>query len=95
MGVNGAYNIVEGNVTAYNTVRVRVVAEYCSYRCIGYGPWYRGLTYAPWLAFPIRPWLLPSGRPRSDGPSWFWPRQSEKSGEQGFCVPWSAMRGQS
>ena len=40
MGVNGAYNIVEGNVGAYNTVRVRVVAEYCT----GYGPWYRGLT---------------------------------------------------
>ena len=33
MGVNGAYNTVEGNVGAYNTVRVRVVAEYC----IGYG----------------------------------------------------------
>ncbi|XP_066334109.1 BURP domain-containing protein 9-like [Miscanthus floridulus] len=28
MGVNGAYNTVEGNVGAYNTVRVRVVVEY-------------------------------------------------------------------
>ena len=40
MGVNGAYNIVEGNVGAYNTVRVRVDAEYCT----GYGPWYLDLT---------------------------------------------------
>ena len=34
MGVNDAYNTVEGNVGAYNTVRVRVVAEYYT----GYGP---------------------------------------------------------
>ena len=29
MGVDGAYNTVEGNVGAYNTVCVRAVAEYC------------------------------------------------------------------
>ena len=59
MGVNGAHNTIEENVGAYNTVCVRVVAEYHSYRHTGYGPWYRGLTCAPWLAFPIRP-LIPS-----------------------------------
>ena len=53
----GAYNTVEGNVDAYNTVCVRVVAEYCT----GYGPWYRGLTCAPWLAFSVSP-LVPSER---------------------------------
>ena len=47
MGVNGAYNTVEGNVSAYNTVRVRVVAEYCT----GYGPWYRGLTLCALACF--------------------------------------------
>ena len=51
----GAYNTIEENVGAYNTICVRVVAEYCSYRCTGYGSWYRGLTYAPWLAFSVRP----------------------------------------
>jgi len=56
---NGAYNTVEENIGAYNTVYVRVVAEYCSYRCIGYSPWYCGLTYTSWLAFSVCPWLLP------------------------------------
>ena len=32
MGVNGAHNTIEENVSAYNTVCVRAVAEYCSYR---------------------------------------------------------------
>ena len=68
MGVNGAhntvegnvgaYNTIEGNVGAYNTICVRAVAEYCSCRRIGYGPWYSGLTCAPWLAFSVRPLVL-------------------------------------
>ena len=37
-GFNGAYNTVEENVGAYNTVCVRAVVEYCSYRCTGYSP---------------------------------------------------------
>ena len=70
MGVNGTHNTVEGNVGAYNTVCVMVVVEYCSYRRTGYGPWYRGLTCAPWLAFSIRPLVLserasPVGWPQS------------------------------
>ena len=47
MGVNGAHNTVEADVGAYNTVYVRAVVEYCPYRQIGYGRWYRGLTCAP------------------------------------------------
>ena len=35
---NGAYNTVEINVGAYNTVCVRAVVEHCSRRCTGYGP---------------------------------------------------------
>ena len=69
MGVNGAHNTIEGNVGAYNTVCVRTVTEYCSYRCSGYGPWYRGLICAPYLAFSIFPWSFPSGRPWLVGPS--------------------------
>jgi len=39
-------------------------------------------------AFSVRPWSLPSGRLRSDGPSRPWPRQSEKSGKQAsYGVP--------
>ena len=34
---------------------------------------------------PLVPWSFSSGRPRSDGLSRLWLRQSEKSGEQGFC----------
>ena len=47
MGVNGAYNTIEGNVGAYNTVSVRIVVEYYFYRRTGYGPWYHGLTCVP------------------------------------------------
>ena len=70
MGVNGAHNTVEGNVGAYNTVCVRAVAEYYSCRHIGYGPWYHGLTCAPWLAFSVCPLVLserasPVGWPQS------------------------------
>ena len=35
---NGTYNTVDINVGAYNIVCVRVVEEYCSRRCTGYGP---------------------------------------------------------
>ena len=58
MGVNGAHNTVEENVGTYNTVRVWEVVEYCFCRCIGYGPWYRGLTCAPCLAFFVRSLVL-------------------------------------
>ena len=61
MGVDGTHNTIEGNVDAYNTVCVRAVAEYCSYRCTGYGSRYRGLTCAPCLAFSVHS-LVPSGR---------------------------------
>ena len=59
------------NIDAYNTVYVREVAEYCSYRRTGYGPWYHGLTCAPWLAFSVRP-LVPSGRASLVG----WPQSA-------------------
>ena len=71
MGVNDAHNTVEGNVGAYNTVCVRAVVEYCSCRRIGYGPWYHGLTCAPWLAFSVRP-LVPSERASPVG----WPQSA-------------------
>ena len=58
MGVNGAYHTIEGNVYAYKYVCVRVVVEYYSYRRTRYGPWYRGLTCAPWLAFSVCPLVL-------------------------------------
>ena len=35
---NGAYNTVDTNVSAYNTVCVRAVEEHCSRRRTGYGP---------------------------------------------------------
>ena len=35
---NGAYNTVDTNVGAYNTVCVRAVEEHCSRRRAGYGP---------------------------------------------------------
>ena len=59
IGVNGTHNTVEGDVGAYSTVCVRVVAEYCSCKRTGYGPWYHGLTCAPWLAFSVCPLVLP------------------------------------
>ena len=43
---NGAYNTVDTNVGAYNTVCVRAVVEHYSRRCTGYDPLYRGLTCA-------------------------------------------------
>ena len=61
MGVNDAHNTVEENIGAYNTVCVRAVIEYYSCRCIGYGPWHRGLTCAPCLAFSVY-FLVPSER---------------------------------
>ena len=39
MAVNGVHNTVEVNVGAYNIVCVKAVAEHCSRRCSGYGPW--------------------------------------------------------
>ena len=57
----------------------------------------QGVVIVPWFdsraAFPVRPWFLPSGRPRSDDPSQLWLRQSEKSGEQGSYVPRSERAG--
>ena len=53
MGVNGTHNTIGENVGAYNTVCVREVAEYYFCRCTGYGPWYRGSTCAPYLAFSV------------------------------------------
>ena len=41
------------NIGAYNTVCVREVAEYYSYKRTGYGPWYCGLICAPCLAFSV------------------------------------------
>ena len=35
---NGAYNTIDTNVGAYNTVCVREVIEYYFYRCTGYSP---------------------------------------------------------
>ena len=35
---NDAYNTVDTNVGAYNTVCVRAVVEHCSRRRTGYGP---------------------------------------------------------
>ena len=35
---NDAYNTVDTNVDAYNTVCVRAVEEHCSRRRTGYGP---------------------------------------------------------
>ena len=58
MGVNGAHNTVGENIGAYNTVCDREVAEYSFCRCTGYGPWYRGLTCAPSLAFSVRSLVL-------------------------------------
>ena len=35
---DGAYNTVDTNAGAYNTVCVRAVVEHCSHRRTGYGP---------------------------------------------------------
>ena len=44
----GAYNTVEVNVGAYNTICGRAVVKYYS---TGYGPWCHGLTCEPCLVF--------------------------------------------
>ena len=54
-GKSGAHNTVDaqryvGGALPYG----REVAEYCFCRCIGYSPWYHGLTCVPCLAFSIR-----------------------------------------
>ena len=46
-------------------------------------------------AFSVRPWSLPSGNPRSDGSSRYWPCQSEKSGKQASTSLQSETRGRS
>ena len=52
---------------------------------------YRVWSLVSWFdlcaAFSVRPWFLPSGRPRSDGPSQSWSHQSEKSGKQASYGP--------
>ena len=58
---NGAYNTVDTNVSAYNTVCVRAVVEHCSRKRIGYDPWYRGLTFA--LPSPFAPGPFRAGVP--------------------------------
>ena len=52
---------------AYNIVCVRAVVEHCSHKRTGCGPGIVVLTLC--AAFSVRPWSLPSGRPRADGPS--------------------------
>ena len=53
MGVlTGAYNTVEVNVGAYNTIYGRAVVKYYS---TGYGPWCHGLTCEPRFAFLCTP----------------------------------------
>ena len=57
MGVNGAHNIVGENVGAYNTAWVLSCQEgrmVLPSRCVGYGPWYCGLTFASCLTFSVR-----------------------------------------
>ena len=45
---DGAHNTVNASEARGGALPYgREVAEYCSCRCTGYGPWYRGLTYAP------------------------------------------------
>ena len=93
MGVNGAHNTVEENIGVYNTVCVRAVAEYCSRRRTWYGPWYRGLTCAPCLAFFVRSLVFSEQASRSVSPNRLWLRQSEQSSEQGLCIPRSETWG--
>ena len=61
MGVNGAHNIVgkrSAPIIQFGLCCVREVAEYRFCKCIGYGPWYRGLTCAHCLAFSFRSLVL-------------------------------------
>ena len=88
---NDAYNTVDTNVGAYNTVCVKAVEEHCFCRRTGYGPGIVVLTLC--TVFSVLPWSLPSGRPWSDGPNRLWLGRSEKSGEQGSYVPRSKRRG--
>ena len=64
---NGAYNTIDTNVGAYNTVCVRAIVEHCSLRRIGCGPWYRGLTCALPSSFTPGPFRVgvPVGWPQS------------------------------
>ena len=55
--VDGAHNTVGENVGAYNTASIlpcQVGHRILPGRCIGYGPWYCGLTCAPCLTFSVR-----------------------------------------
>ena len=90
MGFVGAYNTIEANVGAYNTVCATTVVEYCSNRHTGHG---HGLTCAPWLAFSVRLLVLSEPMSRSESSSRLWSRQSEKSGVQGPYEPRSEGRG--
>ena len=87
---NDAYNTVGINVGAYNTICVRWL-----WNTVPAGV--QSMVPVPWFdsraAFSVRPWSLPSGHPRSDGPSRLRLRRSEKSGEQGSYVPRSERRG--
>ena len=61
MGVNGAHNTIGKNVGAYNSAWVLSRQEghrVLPGRCAGYGPWYCGLTCAPYLTFIIRSLVL-------------------------------------
>ena len=89
---SGPYNTVEGDVGAYNTVCVRVAAEYCSVQ--GMVPGIVVLTCEPYLAF-LR---TPSGSYRTCVPGRMAPvgsecAGSEKGGEQGSYEPRSEERG--
>ena len=86
---NGAYNTVEENVGAYNTVRVRVFCRVLFlqvHRVWSLVSWFDLRVLACFLRSP----LAPSERASPVG----WP-QSEKSDEQGFYAPRSKTRCQS
>ena len=77
---NGAYNTIDINIDTYNTVDTNVGCGALFPQAYRVWSWYRVLTLC--AAFSVRPWSLPSGNPRSDGSSRYWPCQSEKSGKQ-------------
>ena len=71
MGVNGAHNTIgkmSAPTTLFGLCCAREVVEYCFCRCTGYGPWYRGLTCAPCLAFSVRSLVLTE---RASPVGWF------------------------
>ena len=75
---NGAYNTVDTNVDAYNTIL-------CQGDCgVLFPHAYRVWPLVSWFdlcaAFFFRTWSFTSGHPRLDGSNRPWPRQSEKSG---------------